>query len=64
MTDLLRTPIHVQAHSSADALELAKAEARRDGFVVKGVGRVELLDAARDLWVVTLSLRVKEVPTA
>lgn len=58
--DPVRVPIHVTAHSSADALEAAKAQARSEGFVVRGVGRVELVNAAKDLWRVTLTLRVPE----
>lgn len=59
----IRLPYRVRAHSAADALEVAKQTARSDGFVVRGVGRVEATDLAHDVWTVHLTLRPKEAPT-
>ena len=49
----------VIAHSAPDALETAKKAARSDGFAIKGVGRVDAVDMARDLWRVTLTVAVR-----
>ena len=64
MTDLARLPFHVTAHSSADALEAAKTAAREEGYVIKGVSRVDAVDMSRDRWVVLLTVREREVETS
>ena len=63
MTDLARLPFHVTAHSSADALEAAKAAAREAGWLIKGVSRVDAVELSRDRWVVLLTVKPREVPT-
>ena len=63
MPELTRAQFHVTAHSSADALEAAKAAAREAGWVIKGVSRVDAVDMSRDRWVVLLTVREREVPT-
>jgi hypothetical protein len=59
VTDLARYPYRVTAHSAPDALEAAKAQAREEGFVVRGVGRVDAVDLLHDVWVVVLTVKPK-----
>jgi hypothetical protein len=59
MTLPQRLAWHIHASNSIDALELAKERARADGWVIRGVSRVEFTGAG--IWVVWLTVRPKEV---
>ena len=54
MTDLLAITYAVHSSDSATALQLAKERARKDGWAIKGVRRVDFL--ARGEWTVSLTV--------
>ena len=59
MTDLLRLTYAITCSDSATALALAKERARKDGYAIKGVSRVDFVSSGE--WRVTLTVQRKEV---
>jgi len=60
MTALLHIAYRVRSSNSADALTLAKERARKDGYAIKGVKRVDFVGPAE--WSVGLTVAKKEAP--